>query len=84
MVEAALTSACHDGHNGRSICSWRRCRHRRRSRAQSSRFYHAVLAALVNDGVAEFVSTSIRPFILMGTVLMQDGNEAAKELVHKI
>jgi aminocarboxymuconate-semialdehyde decarboxylase len=42
---------------------------------------HAVPAAqMINDGVAEFVSKHPDRFIPTGTVPMQDGNEAAKEL----
>lgn len=42
---------------------------------------HAVPAArMVNDGIAEFVSRHKDRFIPCGTVPMQDGNEAAKEL----
>ena len=35
---------------------------------------------MINDGVAEFVSKHPDRFIPTGTVPMQDGNEAAKEL----
>lgn len=42
---------------------------------------HAVPAAqMINDGVAEFVARHKDRFIPAGTVPMQDGNEAAKEL----
>jgi aminocarboxymuconate-semialdehyde decarboxylase len=42
--------------------------------------YAVKAARLVNDGVAEFVSKHPDRFIPCGTVPMQDGNEAAKEL----
>ena len=44
---------------------------------------HAVVAArMINEGVAEFVSKHPDRFIPTGTVPMQDGVEAAKELEH--
>lgn len=42
--------------------------------------YAVPAARMVNDGVAEFVAKHPDRFIPMGTVPMQDGNEAAKEL----
>ncbi|MGB7576678.1 MAG: amidohydrolase family protein, partial [Pseudolabrys sp.] len=46
---------------------------------------HAVPAArMINEDVAEFVSRHKDRFIPCGTVPMQDGNEAAKELEHCI
>jgi aminocarboxymuconate-semialdehyde decarboxylase len=42
--------------------------------------YAVPAARMVNDGVAEFVARHPDRFIPMGTVPMQDGNEAAKEL----
>jgi aminocarboxymuconate-semialdehyde decarboxylase len=42
--------------------------------------YAVPAARMVNDGVAEFVSRHKDHFIPMGTVPMQDGNEAASEL----
>jgi aminocarboxymuconate-semialdehyde decarboxylase len=44
--------------------------------------YAVPAARMVNEGVAEFVSKHPDRFIPMGTVPMQDGNEAAKELEH--
>ena len=35
---------------------------------------------MVNDGIAEFVGKHKDRFIALGSVPMQDGNEAAKEL----
>lgn len=42
--------------------------------------YAVPAARMINDGVAEFVSKHPDRFIPCGTVPMQDGNEAAKEL----
>jgi aminocarboxymuconate-semialdehyde decarboxylase len=42
--------------------------------------YAVPAAQMVNDGIAEFVSKHPDRFIPTGTVPMQDGNEAAKEL----
>ena len=42
--------------------------------------YAVPAARMINDGVAEFVSKHPDRFIPLGTVPMQDGNEAAKEL----
>ncbi len=42
--------------------------------------YAVPAARMINDGVAEFVSRHKDRFIPAGTVPMQDGNEAAKEL----
>ena len=42
--------------------------------------YAVPAARLINDGIAEFVSKHPDRFIPTGTVPMQDGNEAAKEL----
>ena len=42
--------------------------------------YAVPAAQMINDGVAEFVSKHTDRFIPTGTVPMQDGNEAAKEL----
>ena len=42
--------------------------------------YAVPAAQMINDGVAEFVSKHPDRFISTGTVPMQDGNEAAKEL----
>ena len=42
--------------------------------------YAVPAAQMINDGVAEFVSKHSDRFIPTGTVPMQDGNEAAKEL----
>jgi aminocarboxymuconate-semialdehyde decarboxylase len=42
--------------------------------------YAVPAARMINDGVAEFVSKHPDRFIPTGTVPMQDGNEAAKEL----
>lgn len=42
--------------------------------------YAVPAAQMVNDGIAEFVSRHKDRFIPVGTVPMQDGNEAAKEL----
>lgn len=42
--------------------------------------YAVPAAQMINDGVAEFVSKHPDRFIPTGTVPMQDGNEAAKEL----
>ena len=42
--------------------------------------YAVPAARMVNDGVAEFVAKHKDRFIPCGTVPMQDGNEAAKEL----
>ena len=44
--------------------------------------YAVPAARMVNEGVAEFVSKHPDRFIPMGTVPMQDGVEAAKELEH--
>jgi aminocarboxymuconate-semialdehyde decarboxylase len=44
--------------------------------------YAVPAARMINDGVAEFVSKHPDRFIPMGTVPMQDGVEAAKELEH--
>jgi aminocarboxymuconate-semialdehyde decarboxylase len=42
--------------------------------------YAVPAARMINDGIAEFVSKHPDRFIPCGTVPMQDGNEAAKEL----
>jgi aminocarboxymuconate-semialdehyde decarboxylase len=42
--------------------------------------YAVPAARMINDGIAEFVSKHPDRFIPTGTVPMQDGNEAAKEL----
>jgi len=42
--------------------------------------YAVPAAAMINDGIGEFVSKHKDRFIPTGTVPMQDGNEAAKEL----
>ena len=42
--------------------------------------YAVPAAQMINDGIAEFVSKHKNRFIPTGTVPMQDGNEAAKEL----
>lgn len=42
--------------------------------------YAVPAAQMINDGIAEFVSKHKDRFIATGTVPMQDGNEAAKEL----
>jgi aminocarboxymuconate-semialdehyde decarboxylase len=42
--------------------------------------YAVPAAQMINDGIAEFVSKHKDRFIPTGTVPMQDGNEAAKEL----
>ena len=44
--------------------------------------YAVPAARMINEGVAEFVSRHKDRFIPCGTVPMQDGNEAAKELEH--
>jgi len=44
--------------------------------------YAVPAARMINEGVAEFVSRHSDRFIPCGTVPMQDGNEAAKELEH--
>ncbi len=42
--------------------------------------YAVAAAQMINDGIAEFVSKHKDRFVPTGTVPMQDGNEAAKEL----
>jgi aminocarboxymuconate-semialdehyde decarboxylase len=42
--------------------------------------YAVPAAQMINDGIAEFVSKHKDRFVPTGTVPMQDGNEAAKEL----
>jgi aminocarboxymuconate-semialdehyde decarboxylase len=44
--------------------------------------YAAPAARMINEGVAEFVSDQANRFIPIGTVPMQDGQEAAAELEH--
>ena len=44
--------------------------------------YAVPAARMINEGVAKFVSKHPDRFIPCGTVPMQDGNEAAKELEH--
>lgn len=44
--------------------------------------YAVPAARMINEGIAEFVSRHKDRFIPTGTVPMQDGNEAAKELEH--